>query len=298
MKSTYMKSKISISEFYDPQPTIIQNSNVPEGKVYISNSYAESTGIDNIIGKKLKIDATSIYYEESKNLEISELYSKKNIEKLLGVKVIDNTWMSSDGTYGGTEEANAIFINPNDYNALYNKGTYQSSVYVKEPLQIEETCKILNDSGITTLKIKDTLINDGGKISIIFTAILDILLVIGLFFISYFVLRVIMKSRNIYFSTIRILGASKKVAKNLLMIELMTITNIAYIAVLILLNLAQKGIINNAVTTYIVGLAKFVTFKDYVILYIILMFISYMVSERFSKRLFKNSSMKTYREEV
>jgi hypothetical protein len=62
----------------------------------------------------------------------------------------------------------------------------------------------------------------------IFKVIVTAGLLIALFFISYFVIKIILKSRNTYFATIRMLGATKKISKQLLDIELFIIYPKAY----------------------------------------------------------------------
>ena len=79
---------------------------------------------------------------------------------------------------------------------------------------------------IKTLLIKDTLANwDEGVSQVlrIMQVVVTIVLIIVMFFISYFIIKIILKSRNIYFTTIRILE-HLKVSKQLLDIELLTVS--------------------------------------------------------------------------
>ncbi|MEG2726973.1 MAG: hypothetical protein RR940_01870, partial [Bacilli bacterium] len=101
--------------------------------------------------------------------------------------------------------------------------------------------------------------------------------------------------RSIYFSTIRVLGASKKNCKNLLSLELFNIMNLSYILFIGFLLLAKYGVINNG---FLLGIIKYITIKDYIVLYLILGFMSYFISLRFSKKLFKDSAMSSYRSEL
>ena len=54
------------------------------------------------------------------------------------------------------------------------------------------------------------------------------------------------------------------------------------------------GIISK-VDEYIEG---YMGVKDYILLYIILLFMSYLISTKFAKKIFKDSAMKTLKEEV
>ena len=144
--------------------------------------------------------------------------------------------------------------------------------------------------------MKDSL-NDGGGsqvLKIIRTAVIAGALVAA-FFISYFVVKIILKSRNVYFSTLRILGASQRVSKNLLVFELFIVSNLAYFAVIVMIFLQFKNVIS---FNFINEILEYLKFKDYIILYIILMTMSYLISTRYAKKIFKKSTMKTYNEEV
>ena len=263
--------------------TIESNDKVSQGKAYVYNYFNGYTSEENYIGNTFDIEVSNINYEDKITFTIDKIYNSNNIESLLG--------KSSENV-----DTKTIYISTNDYNKLFNKQSYQSSVYVKEVQQIQETVDKLHDMGYSTLCIKDTLINSSiVQILQIFRTIVTLVLVIGLFFITYFIIRIILKSRNIYFSTIRMLGASKQVARNLLIIELLAVTNIAYFTIIIFINLVKTNIIENQ---YILNLSRYVHFQDYTILYFILIAMSYLVSLKFAKKLFKKSTMSTFKEEV
>jgi cell division protein FtsX len=103
------------------------------------------------------------------------------------------------------------------------------SVFVNDVESIDNTIEELNNMGYKTLKISDTLVDIGGTQLIkILKLIVTTILIFVLFFISYFIIKIILKSRNIYFSILRMLGASKRVCRQLLSIELFTISNLSY----------------------------------------------------------------------
>ena len=271
------------SNLYDQNFKIVPKRNIKDGSVYISSELNYLCKNENCINKPLSIEVDNLYYKDTINLKIEKTYTKKNIESLLGIKDYEST----NGN---------IFISTNDYNKLFNKDNYQSSVFVKNPNTIDETISTLNNKGYTTLKIKDTLVQEGALEAIkIMRTVVTIVLVVVLFFISYFVIRIILKSRNVYFATIRMLGANKKVSKELLVIELLNVANLAYFLFLGAIYLNKLGIIS---VTFIDTIIKYLLLKDYILLYLILIFISYIISLKFSKKLFKNSAMKTLKEEV
>lgn len=129
----------------------------------------------------------------------------------------------------------------------------------------------------------------------IIKTIVTLILIITLFFISYFVIRIILKSRNIYFATIRMLGASQKISLQLLIIELLTLANVAYISFIAILYLKTKNIIKFAFLKTIINYLKL---SDYLLIYLTLIIISLLISLKFSQKLFKNSAIKTIGEEV
>ena len=61
----------------------------------------------------------NIYYKDTLNLKVDKTYNKKNIESLTGIKDYDSV-------------SGAIFISSTDYNKLFNRSPYQSSVFVKD----------------------------------------------------------------------------------------------------------------------------------------------------------------------
>ena len=91
------------------------------------------------------------------------------------------------------------------------------------------------------------------------------------------------------------LGSSKKVARQLLVIELFVISNLAYFSFMGCLYLNKINIISyNLFNT----INDFLIFKDYLLLYIILIILSFLTSEKYAAKIFKNSVMNSYREEV
>ena len=146
--------------------------------------------------------------------------------------------------------------------------------------------------------MRDALMQDGGEllqvINLMKTFMLA-LLIIALFFISYFIIRIVLKSRNAYYTTLRTLGASRKISKQLLDIELFLTATIAYAAFMAVMALVYTGVITQVM---IVDLAGYLTVGNYILMYMIIIAMSYLISHRFSRKLFKDSVMNTYREEA
>ncbi|UKI28773.1 MAG: hypothetical protein L6V78_07925 [Clostridium sp.] len=80
--------------------------------------------------------------------------------------------------------------------------------------------------GYSTYAVKDMLINESATMTYIYNIInlvLMIIILVAMFFISYLIIKLILKSRKNYYTIIRILGGSKKNCKSILKIELYTI---------------------------------------------------------------------------
>ena len=120
-------------------------------------------------------------------------------------------------------------------------------------------------------------------------------LIFVLFFIAYFIIRLILKSRNIYYSTIRILGASSKTTNDLLNIELLIMSHISYIIFIAFIVLINYKIIKSSL---IYELSSYCKLSHYAIMYVVLMIMTLLIASRYSRKIFKNSAMNAYREEV
>lgn len=277
LNSNHQSDNSSINFLPSPNPK------VPSGEVYISSDENANCKNENCINYPLTITVNNIYYEDKIELKVTKTYTRKNIKSILDLEDFDN-----NNGY--------IYINPNDFNKLFNKDNYQSSIYVKDISHIDDTIKDLNNAGYHTLKVKDTLVKTGfSEYMHIIKTIVTLILIITLFFISYFVIRIILKSRNIYFATIRMLGASQKISLQLLIIELLTLANVAYISFMAILYLKTKNIIKFAFLKTIINYLKL---SDYLLIYLTLIIISLLISLKFSQKLFKNSAIKTIGEEV
>ena len=256
---------------------------VPSGEIIISSDLNYECPNEYCINKNIKIEIENLYYKDSIDLKITNTYNKNNLKSLLGIEDYD--------MYNGS-----IFINTLDYNKLFDKGIYQSSVFVKDSKIINDTIDELNKLDLNTLAIKNTLVR--GSVYEIFKiigTIVTIVLVVVLLFISYFVIRVILKSRNKYFSTIRMLGANKKVARELLILELFIVANISFFAFILVIYLNSINVIN---IKFINTINEYLKLKDFIIIYFILMLMSLIISMKFSKKLFKKSAITTMVEEV
>ena len=122
-----------------------------------------------------------------------------------------------------------------------------------------------------------------------------------LFFIAYAVIKLIMRSRNSYYSTLRILGASRGNTGNILRVELILMMMIAYGVIVLFAVLVNKGILQQ-LTGYdfneVTRMLYYLTPLDYGILGALLLIMSLLIANTYSRHIFAKSAIKTYREEV
>lgn len=266
---------------------IIPSEKVAKGQVIVNDNLKYQMKNEVIRNQPLDIYVSNIYYNEELKLKVGNTYTKSNLKKLTGYNYNDYY-----------EYTNPIFINKEEFDSIYDKPSYQSSVFIKDVEKIDETLIELENLGIKAKKITDYKVDDGAiykQIIKVIKVIVTIILIFVLFFISYFIIRIILKSRNIYYTTLRMLGATYKSVKRILDIELFVNSSLAYVAMVILINLAKMNIIN---LEYVSRLTSYVSIKEYVLMYVILVVMSRLISRRFAKKLFKNTTISNYNEEV
>ena len=262
---------------------VYPNSKIDKGKAIVPDTMSYYCKNYNCKNNNMNIKTVNIYYSDDIDLSISNTFNKNNFEKLTGIKEYDRY-------------SDAIFVNDEDYYSMYDKEPYQSSIFIKDVKKLKEVIKELDNNGYTTLHVKDALVDYTEELRVfvnLFKAIGILIVLVAMFFISYFVIKIILKSRNIYYSTVRILGASKKDVKMLISTELNIVLDIAYLIIVVLSILVVNDIVK---WKYLKDLVTYLTIYDYIILYLILFAMSYLISRKYSKHLFKKSAMSTYRE--
>lgn len=260
---------------------VVPSSKVAQGTAVaseeINNFYEKGKAKEQTISIAVK----NIYYTESINLKVADVYTKKTFEKLTGSKDFE----SNNGS---------IYINPADYRSLFGKGNYQATVYVKDLKDLNATKEALQTMGFKTLAMKDAMVNYVDSVVSIIQVPIAVIIIIALFFIAYFVIRLILRSRVSYFSILRMLGLARKNIRRILDVEMFTVINIAFALFLAVVILVNTGIIH---VEYIRTLVEYLKVTDYVILYAILVLMGYLISGKFARSLFKKTAMGSFREE-
>lgn len=272
-----------LDKYYDGMFHVVVNQNVPKGEAYVSSEFNYYSDTGSVNKKKITINVSNIYYKDSKEVTITKTYTKNTMKSLLGLTDYElNT--------------NNIFINEEDYNYLYDKPSYQSSVFVKDVENIYETADALEDLGYKALVIKDTLIEQGlAQVMKILRTVVTLILIVTLTFICYFIINIILRSRNSYFTILRMLGANKSVLKLLLIIELLFIMNLVFVMFLGTILAVDSNILH---IEFIKSIADYLKVADYALLYMVLVGMTYLISLKYAKKLFKDTAVKTFGEKV
>ena len=90
------------------------------------------------------------------------------------------------------------------------------------------------------------------------------------------------------------LGLAKKPIRRIMDIELLTVVNIAYGIFLAIVIIVNQGLVP---VDYIIELTQYMKPGDYVILYVLLIFMSYLISGKFVRKMFKKTAIGSFREE-
>ena len=266
---------------------IESNSNVPKGEAYIYEDQTKNYKDEKWQNKPLNISISNIYYSADIALKTTKSVSKSSAQKLLGISKDDY------------ETKNArVYINTEDYDTLYNRGNYQISVFADNDLNANALASSIDKFGVyKTFAMKKMITKDPlpqlflvKLVQVVFTAIGFVVL----FFIAYTIIRLIMRSRNSYYATLRILGGTRKNTSAILRIELLMMMAIALAVDFVGIYLTSKSLVN---VKALKNALLYLEFKDYIILTVALMLMSLLIANRYSRKIFKKSAMNIYREE-
>ena len=223
MMSTSSKSVLNfggVKVKNDYDRGVYKSAKVPEGKVYIFEDQIYYYKDEKAVGQDFGVEISNRFFTSSGSYKVDKVLTSKNIKDLLGIRSENYDMYYS-----------CVFINDKDFNKLFDKGYFQISAFMENETQSDETITALNDAGFTTLALKDSLSDMTGGYSFVIQMLTYgrlLLEFIILFYIAYAVIRLIMRSRNSYYSTLRILGATKSNTDSILRVELLMMMVIAY----------------------------------------------------------------------
>ena len=265
---------------------VIASPMVEEGKAYIPESLAQEFPYGNTSGKTIDL---SINRNGARGLTVSigGVYKSNNVKQLLG-KSIDDI------------NSQAIYMNEADIRKLYeDSSNFQVSVNIKENKYAQDTISAMEKQGYKVLYLNETSGEVGSAIAIILSGMRKVFLAIFLiviFFISYFIIKLIFKSRNIYFSTVRMLGGSKFACSGMIITEMLMVFHIAFAAVAGLIFKVKDGTINSF--EFLNRNFLYIENTDVVTLYVIVLIMTLFLAIRYSSQLFGKTAMNAYKEEV
>lgn len=264
---------------------IYSSDYVPDGQIYIPEEIAMYSMYE-AAGQELKLINKSLYFEDKFTYTVGVTYNKNNCNYYLGIENLDHV----DGT--------ALYVSPKDYKKLFDKGNYQSSVLVADEMLVYETEKNIQAAGYKTLVVADARVSYNDDFEPVYDILILLLLIGGLlvlFFITYFIVKLILKSRNVYFSTIRMLGATKANCSSLLKIELFVIFNLAYFVSLAAVQFLKQDTLGIDMLPLMMS---YLETGDMIALYVILCAMTILLAARYAKQLFAKTAMNAYKEEV
>jgi len=284
MNKYYSKLKVLANNSYKTYE-VVPSDKVPSGGAIINDLNKYEYKNYRIKGTPVNIKVSNLYYEKELDVTITGTFTESNFKRVTGLKDYHRNY-------------DTLLINTQDFNSLFDEPTYQSSVYVKDIEIIDDTMKELNNNGFSVKKANDFDVNlnaQSNKVIKVFRTIVTIIVLIVLFFISYFIIRVILKSRNVYFTTLRMLGANVKTIRRILDIELFNIYTISFTVIIGIVLFVQNNIIAIPILE---NIFKHLTLKEYIVIYLGLATMSILLSRKVSKKTFKKTAITTYNEEV
>ena len=277
----------------DFERAVYPSPNVPDGKAYIFDDEQYYYDDEKAAGKDVELKIKNKFFESEGKYTVDKIITQSNCSKLVGIPK-DNY----DLFYY------CVFISSNDFKELFDKGYYQISAFMINEQESEETKDALLEKGFTTMIIKDSLSDSSGDVG----EMLDLMAYgklllefVILFLIAYAVIRLIMRSRNSYFATLRMLGATKGNITNILRTELVLMMLIAYGVVVLGAVLISQGVLQSITGSGMKEITKLLYYLDpldYGILGVLLLFMSWLIGGRHSRHIFEKSAMKTFREGV
>lgn len=281
----YCSQEASFAEkISDVSGMLVSSKEVPPGQVYVPEELAALTS-GSAVGQTLGLTNRSLYFTDQYEFQVGAVYNKENLQQLLSRSDFDDI-------------SGCIFLSEEDYSRLFDKGNFQSAVMAEDHRTVDETAAAIEAAGFDAFCMEHGMADSSGGFIVILHTLYAVILagiLLVLFFITYFIVKLILKSRNTYFSTIRMLGATKGNCSSLLKIELFTVFNIAFFLWMGLLALVKTGVIRSG---YLQNLAGFLSAGDLALLYAVLCLMAILLAVRYARQLFKKTAMNAYKEEV
>ena len=206
----------------------------------------------------------------------------------IGVNQTKQNLGTNVSVQGTVNESVKLTVTPVDGTA----DAMNASISESHPVQAADEIFYTKDKKATDFKVE---YENESQIVKIFKVVVTIFVIIVVFFISYLIISIILKSRNIYYTTLRMLGATSKSTRKILNIELFINSTLSYLMVLTFGYLVKQDIIK---IEFIANLIKYITLNECILMYLILFVVTQLIARKFAKKIFKSSAMNRYNEEV
>lgn len=211
----------------------------------------------------------------SVDLYLNELYKVDNVDY--------------DVVYTGSNDAYKFAL-PGVFIPEFNH-TYELTIYAEKPNQLIPS---LERKGLTVIRPSVDYV-DFTQNQLLFYAYLVIstLIIFALSFTSYIILSRIYVSKNKEYAVFRSLGILKNKMKFIVTCEVMFVGVLSSVVAFILLYVLYFTVENDYL-----NVVRYNNIYITLLYFAIMIFFSYFVSNRFNKRLFKNSVSQTFKDEV
>ncbi len=277
----------------DSGRAVFFSENIPDGCAYLFEDQEYYYKDEEAIGKDFGLTVKNRFFESKGSYKVDKVVTKNNCKDLLGIPKDEYDYYY-----------NCVFISEHDFKDLFDKGFYQISAFMANEQNSDDTKQALSEKGYNALAIKETLSDSSGEIG----EVIDFMTYgrlalefIILFVVAYAVIRQIMRSRNSYYSILRMLGAEKKNIDNILRVELVFVMAIAYGIDVLFAVLIRTGALQEVTGKNMDGMAKMLYYLDpfdYAILGVALLIMSLLIANIYSRNIFTKSAMKAFREGV
>lgn len=264
---------------------LVASDRVEPGEVMVSDDVEDLFTYGRCIGEPMTVYISNLYYETETTFTMGDTYNRYNWERKTGQPEDYYEWQNG-----------IVLINTADYASLFTSDSYQSSVFVSDTELLQQTAQQLLDMGYTPLCMADILVDQTGgyqAVMNVLNAARTVILFIATFFVAYFVIRLIMKSRNTYFTTVRILGATRNDCCQLLFVDLASVLCAAYLLFVGGVVLVKQDVIH---ADFLLEFLAYLEPAHYVVLFGVLVLMCLLIALRYARKLFKASAMKTYKE--
>ncbi len=292
---TIINKQLVTSEYSSTYYGLVASDKVPPGEVFVGEDMNYLCKNMRCKGTTINSKVSNLYYEDTYQGKIIRVIKNKELQKFFD---LGNNWRE----YGST-----FFINPADYDALFLRPAYQVSIFLDDTKSWPTVKEKLETFQVKPLYIKDSLFNYDYSMSFvlnIWDTIVLSFVILALYLISYFIIRLILRSRQQYYAIVRILGGAKKVVRDLIIVELFTVSNLAFAFAYGIIYLTKLDAPDLPWLSQIVPLIKmvvsqsleYVNWLDYLIIYGAIMALTLWLAIRVTKSLFMASAAQTKRE--